>query len=368
VNTLRLRPGFGEPGADMYFDAAGAPVMIETPKGVKYWRSSTDAKTWQYWKWVWRSSLFLYVTWLDHLWCTHMAASNGLVGATREGLPPAHPLRRFLTMFTYNAIYVNSLAVYALIGLNGLLHRATPFSDWKQVSEAATALVPSLETRFGMFVDSNVMKSLPQEVQNTPFYQDGQILFDSMRKLVDGWFSAYPKWCSAGNVVDEDILFFWKRVSTWSLYYQTKFDTDSKFLGLVGQGGSITCDGFKKWLTIHIFHVTGWHRHVGTVADDAADPDWASWAWRPGERFARPRQALMAAETSAATATLWPKISEDWGFITSGMENSGQAKELLATWRVELQNLKKTVESRNAKRAIPYYQMHPDQVEMAVSV
>merc|ERR1719189_1635047 len=134
-------------------------------------------------------------------------------------------------------------------------------------------------------------QALPAEVQKTPFLQDGQVLFDAERQLVDSWFDTYPEWCDGDTLVDESILSFLHRIPTWSFFFQDSFDEDKEFLGWYGKDGkSISCNGVKLWLTIHIFHVTGYHRHVGTIADTAADPDLLGWSWKQGERFSRPRQ------------------------------------------------------------------------------
>merc|ERR1719330_286585 len=188
VSALGVRNGFSKVGADMFFDASQAPVMIETPDGLKLWRSKVDVATWQYWKFVWRSSLFLKITLVDHLWATHFTASNSLAGATRESLPAEHPFRRLMTLFTYGTINVNIDAFHQLLGPNALLQRSAPFADFQQVAKAARTAIPSLKSRFDVFVDEAARQALPTEVQNTPFMQDGQVLFDAERQLVDGWF------------------------------------------------------------------------------------------------------------------------------------------------------------------------------------
>merc|ERR1719487_3196692 len=109
--------------------------MIRTPTGDEIWRSKAPSATWQYWKFVWRSSIFLYVTLVDHLWMTHYSAGNALAAASREGLPPAHPLRRLLTMSTFGSIQVNSGAIHQLIGSDHLLHRSTPFHDFHEIAK-----------------------------------------------------------------------------------------------------------------------------------------------------------------------------------------------------------------------------------------
>merc|ERR1711988_952669 len=99
----------------MYFNSDMEPMMIETPSGDRIWRSEALSATWQYWKFVWRSSLFLTVTAVDHLWTTHFSIANALAAASREALAPAHPLRRLLSIFTYGTIAVNKDAAHQLV-------------------------------------------------------------------------------------------------------------------------------------------------------------------------------------------------------------------------------------------------------------
>jgi len=165
------------------------------------------------------------------------------------------------------------------------------------------------------------------------------------------------------------MLLFWRRVPTWSVITQQHFNNmDSEFLGFYGPDGSIRCDGFKLWLAMQMFHVSGYHRHVGTVADDAADPDWAAFSWKVGERFGAPRQALMTSTISSATARTWPKLTEDYTFMAEGIHRAEEAKQVLEDFNLEMQKLKEIVEARNTERAVPYLQMHPDEVEISVAV
>jgi hypothetical protein len=364
---LTVRPHFSRIGADMYFDEHGSPSMIETPDKVQIWKSSAKPATWQYWKFAWRSSAFLKVTALHHLWATHFTAANAMAAASREGLPPKHPLRRLMSIFTFGSIGVNNDAFHQLLGSRGLLHRSSPFFDWMDVNKALFESIPSLEASFGHFVSETKMNELPQKIKETPYIQDGQLLFNEIMSLVSDWFGLYPNWCQNGNVVDPDILYFWQRARLWTNYRQ-HFEADALFLGMVEGSGVLKCEGFQKGMAIHFFHVTGYHRQVGTVADIAIDPDFAGFSWKDGEAFVSPRQAAQLLFISASTATKWPKISEDYSFIADGISMETEARAILGNFKSHMAALRDTINQRNSEREHPYNQMHPDFVECSVAV
>ncbi|CAK0861800.1 unnamed protein product, partial [Prorocentrum cordatum] len=257
LSVLDVRPGFSRVGADMFFNEAGEPLMIRTPDGQEVWRARAESATWQYWKFAFRSSLFLKVTLVDHLWATHFTAGNSLAAASRESLAPTHPMRRLLTMFTFNTIKVNTNAFHQLLGPDALLQRSTPFHDFRKVSLRAEVAIRPLTQSFGLFLNETVRSALPVRVQETPYVQDGQLIFDALRDFVASWFALYDgQWCAGAAVADPALMLFFERVQAWSMYQQ-HMDTDASFLGLHGGDGNLQCAGFQKWLTMLFFQVTG---------------------------------------------------------------------------------------------------------------
>merc|ERR1719193_2852782 len=77
---------------------------------------------------MWRSSMFLIVTGLDHLVGGHMLISGRTTLAAEENLSTDHPIRIFLKPFTHHSQFVNWHAVHALFPDKGLMYRATPFT------------------------------------------------------------------------------------------------------------------------------------------------------------------------------------------------------------------------------------------------
>jgi hypothetical protein len=368
LSQLAVRPGFARLGVDMFFNSAMEPVMVRTPDGQDLWRSEVDSTTWQYWKFVWRSSMFLLVTLVDHLWTSHFSVGTALAAAAREALPPNHALRRLLTMFTFGTIDVNEQAVHALAGPNNLLHRSTPFHDFWEVSEAAKASISPLEESFGAFVDDDKFEALHETIRDTPFFADGRLLFAELRVLVEHFVDIHAAdWCdSNGNLFDGPVDAFVRQFYEWSMLPNAA--QDATWLQLHAQDGRLTCSGFKRWLTVVLFSVTGYHRHVGTVADLAKDPEFATFSWRAGESYGRPRQHMQMALIAASTAKIMPKLGENFDHLMEGLEKEAEITALMSNFRAGMAAVSETVTSRNVNRAVPYLQMDPAFVEASVAV
>merc|ERR1712193_505143 len=122
---------------------------------------------------------------------THFSSANTLTAASREGLPPAHPLRRLLTMFTHGSIEVNYRATHQLIGPDHLLQRSTPFHDFHEVAQAAHSLMFSMKDAYGAFVDQDIFDALDSSLKSLPLYQDGRDLYQVIDTLVTKWAALY---------------------------------------------------------------------------------------------------------------------------------------------------------------------------------
>lgn len=360
--ALLVKPGFGRVGADMYFDSTGLPSLVVTPDGDEIPRG--DPK-WQYWKFVWRSSMMIKVTLVDNIWGTHMVAANTLAAASREALPADHALRRLLSLFTFHTIEENSRHFPELHAPDGLLDRALPFVSFHQATRVSMAALRSLEEQFGFLLHKETVESTTM-----PYTQDAPVLFTHLHSLVRRWFDLYDEdaqWCSEGHgkgtLVSSDISFFLQRVETWSIYAQRFGESDAQFLGLRDESGEYQCEGVVNWLALMAFHVTGFRSQVSQVSNEVLDPDLAAYAWAEGEAFARPRQALDAALLVASRfSKRWPTLAEDYSFIAEGLDKVGRARMVLQTFQSDMVNLKTTVEKANRGRAVKYETMHPDKV------
>lgn len=88
-----------------------------------------EPRDWEYFKFVFRSSLFGIVTLVDHLYGVHLQVSNIFTMAMREQLSKDTPLRRFLVPFTYGTIAINDAARVTLVTPDSWVPRAYPFDE-----------------------------------------------------------------------------------------------------------------------------------------------------------------------------------------------------------------------------------------------
>merc|ERR1712146_298363 len=98
-----------------------------------------------------------------------------------------------------------------------------------------------------------------------------------------------------------------------------------------------------KWLKTMLFAVRGYHRHVGTVADIASDPDFASFSNAVGEAFGRPRQHMQMALIAGSTARIFPKVDADFSFLANGLVYEEKAKQILRDFRSDMQTVSEGV-------------------------
>jgi hypothetical protein len=273
-------------------------------------------------------------------------------------------------MFTHGSIEVNYEATHQLIGPDHLLQRSTPFHDFHEVAKAARSLMLSMRDAYGPFVDDDIFESLDPSLKTMPLYQDGRELYQAIEVLVTKWTALYTNdWCGDdGHIKDREINLFMKRTDAWTALDRTAV-SDQRWLSLYSATGELSCNGFQMWLKTILFAVSGYHRHVGTVADIASDPDFASFSNAVGEPFGRPRQHMQMALIAGSTARVFPKVVDDFSFLAQGL-NSGatEASQILQHFQADMQRLAVEVDKRNEQRSTPYLQMHPNFVETSVAV
>ena len=121
-------------------------------------------------------------------------------------------------------------------------------------------------------------------------------------------------------------------------------------------------------LKVQAFVVSGFHRHVGVVADLVRDPELVGLSWAQGEASARPRQAVQYALVAATTSMSMPKMSQNYEHLFQGVRHEAQLLEVLERYREALGEVASAVDGRNEAREPPYRRMHPGDVEISVAV
>jgi hypothetical protein len=357
-SKFETRPGFGKYGGDMYFTSDGLPALIITPDGREVKRG---AKDWQYWKFVFRSSLVSIITLVDHLHLTHYRAANMIAKVSRRTLPPNHPNRRLVSIFTFGSIFINNLAHHMLIGQKSPLHRATAFKDFTGLSKLVPKMMKSVAEFHAPLVIPSEWEKLPTLIKNSPYFADGRLLVDAMMRMSDGMYEAFSgDICENNTVVDEHLL-------DYMAQFHAEEDTGGYAHALTAQG-NIPCDLVLKRQVGFLWTLTGWHRHVGMVADFVSDPDLAGFSWKDGERSTRPLQAMIMSVVGAVTGTPHPKINEDFTHLFQDIKSGDAIAKVWKDFQKDLGEVEKEIARRNEKRRIKNFHASPSVVECSVAV
>jgi len=121
-------------------------------------------------------------------------------------------------------------------------------------------------------------------------------------------------------------------------------------------------------LTVYLFMVTGFHRHVGQAGDYAADPDIIGLSWKEGEASSRPLQAFMTSIIASATGLTRPKLMRDYSQVFEGMEKEDEAIAIWAHFQSMLRDVADAIDARNQHRESSNWRSHPAHVEVSVAV
>lgn len=354
--ALPVRPLFGKYGTNLYFTASGAPAMIETPDGKKVARGD---KEWQYWKFAWRTTLITMVTMEDHLHCSHLQAANFLSTGAREKLSPNHPLRRLLSVFSYNSVEVNFFSLPTLVGEKHALHRGTGLSDFNAATNTVVHSLPDLRQRFEIFRNKTMWDAMPRLMRQAPYYRDGQLLFRAIDRLVQRYMELFGGMLCSGKGITGSV----KDAETKHLVAHLN-KRSGHTLGKV----NYQCWELRQRLSAYFWAVTGYHRHVGQVADYTSDPDLCGFSYKSHEAYVRPAQAMIMSVVTTFTATNQPKINQDYTHVFKGIIKENDAVDLMRKFNEELGRVAVQVDARNKKRELPNRNAHPSNVECSVAV
>jgi len=366
-----LRTGMANWGGNAFFTATGNILAIQ------YFGKTVvkGDKDWEAYKFFFRSSLSGMVTAFDHLVSTHILVSNALAVASQEALTEDHPLRHILTPHTWATLKINMQASTVLFPKNMLLHRVVPFAD--EAFEAADggdgklwAMTSGL--RFTKFMDLYAKyvesKGKITGAPEIPFFEDGALLHktfhDYFKSVVALIYSEDATQCTSKLIADERAQAFLKNF--WS---QTEGTPDFYPAEFKPEEAGKDCGKFTDLLTELVFHVTGVHKHVGTVADFLRDSSFVAPAWVEGETQARPKQAMLMMLLAASTAADYPKLDQGLCDIYS---NDVRYRDLFVGLKTGMQATQKEVETRNEARVaagrLAFHQMEPKYLEWGVQV
>ena len=340
LSQLPVREGFETYGGDAYFDAEwriekicfqmqlaseGLPGPLVTVR--------PGERGWEYAKFCWRSSLFSFVTLVDHLYGVHMQAGNACVVAMRQQLSKDHPIRRFLTPFSFQTISVNDNARNNLVNPRSMGPRCFALTDigmdlaW---SAAPTLLQSGVEAAKaqtdpklywtalldrGWYIENWVK---PRLGKLTPWWEQALEFWNVQKAFVTAFMESY--W-SGPEALLQDKEAFKFLVQSVSIVQSTSSDAITHLAELPAElSAEIFWDATINLIARYTNLVTAGHEQVGTVPVYAQDASFCAFAWKKGEMMATKQAALNAAVLMAFTSTPMPPLmrkteEDDWSFL-----------------------------------------------------
>jgi len=370
-DDVPVRKGMQGWGGNAFFDSNGKLMALQY-RGQTIIAGQEPAK-WEAFKFIFRSSLVSTVTAFDHLVSTHILGSESLAVATAETLPAHHGLRRLLTPHTWGSLRINMQAATNLFAKNMLVHRASPFEG--EAFEAADGsdgmlwkMIPLLRyTKFIECHDKYSQLRIKNNAPEAPFFEDGKLLHDALLEYVQSFVhtiytGSSETSCSKELQNDERATKF------VSNFFESNSATPDFWPQSFHQAHK-SCKALIELLTEVVFMVTGWHRHVGTVADFFRDTRFVTTSWKEGEQEARPKQSMMMMLLAATTKADLPTLKDNLAEIYS---HDVFFRSLFNKFHTSMQAVQSEVEKRNARRAqsghMEFHQMEPRYVQWGVEV
>lgn len=363
--SFLTRLGFGRYGVDLYFDEDGLPVVLKRPDGTFCKRGCSD---WQYYKFVWRSTLITTITVVDHLHVAHYRCGSVVGKTVREVLMPDHPMRRLMSIFTWGTAFINQMAFHLLSFPNNIFHKGTPF-DYATFSSLNTLVPESVMApveQHKIFLNATLFQAMPALLQQAPYFAHGRELFGALHRLIQRYWRAFvADWTNKdGVLIDPQVMEMLEVFKREAMIVQSHEDS-------MRTASAVEKD-IVDGLTAIVWTLTGWHRHVGTVGDYYADPDLASFSWKDGEAFARPNQHLLVGSVAVFTAFRQPKLNQDFTHVFRTMPKETAALDVWTEFQEELKEVEIKITALNAERhqrgQVENVHAKPSEVECSVAV
>lgn len=347
---LKTRELYREYGARIHFSKDQKVSGIYDYKHEKLFKPGDDG--WDNAKMLAKVTAFLIVTVREHLVWTHVIVSNN---ATREmslNLPPDHPIRRLLTVFTFGASEVNIKAMDSLVPELSALHRGTGL-DYN----AHVAI-------FDMSYEScNIYEPFSQRTYNSaleqlknqgkmPYISQGSEYYDIVKSFVKSWLNEAGDWSH-----DEQAKAFYEamRLSTKGQKYELPgFDSQ---------------DAMENLLTSIIFAVTAYHELVGNVVDYVKMPTRSGFRLTKEDPSTIDIQAyIIGGIIGASTSVRMPQLFSNFtNFFGKGGAPSWEI-DVWAKFQEDLAAQSEKVKMEDEERDVKFNYFDPMKFECSVSV
>jgi len=300
LGQYEVREGFIRYGAAVYFDTQQKPRSIFLSYNGRWVHAPQQkkmSKEWEFAKWVWKVSMFTFVTVHDHLLECHLVKGGALVSAVRQNLSPKNLLRIFLKPFTYHTVYINQLAGRTLIGPNGLADRVFAFHD-------TVGVLQDLKNNYRYRSKFVNMPNGRLPVHDFPLQKDYVDLLEIVTDYVKKTLALV-----AGKDVQEAFKFYHALVK--ELGIDVKIKRDDEF----------PPPYFVQLLSELIVNGTGIHSQVGQIAEVQVFPNLAG-SKLVESMMADPIQAyILNTALTSSTGIDQPKLLDDWSYVLAELKD-----------------------------------------------
>jgi hypothetical protein len=351
LEGLKSRPLYRSLGARIHFGEDQIVTAIYDYAKKKQLKPGDDG--WDAAKTLAKTTAFLLVTAREHLiWC-HLVVSNTITTTSILELSPSHPIRRLLTVFTYNATGVNQDAFDTLVTDTGMLHRSTgiEYESLRDVFEMSYKQCKMYQPFTEHELSPEVAKLA--EEGKFPYVTEGREYWNIVHKFVSEWIGA------AGDAAeDEQAMAFYKSVqeSTKGQAYELPDYTST--------------EDMIKLITQSIFTVTAHHELVGCVVDYIKQPD------RAGFRILKKNNGtdtdtqswLLASLIGAATSVRMPKLMKPFKKFFGAGDAPAWERDVWNSFIGNLGEQSTKVREADAKRDVEFKYFDPENFECSVSV
>ena len=292
----------------------------------------------------------------EHLAQTHLMVANDSSREVVLQLHPEHPIRRLLTIFTYNSVSVNQNASGALVPERGTIHRALPFDYnnglvplFENARKTSVAYQPFPDRK----IKNEALKNLTENNKSGfPYYNEGCEYYEIARSMVREWLEK-----AGDKASDEYALAFYEamRETTITQEYTLPEYSPENMVDLV---------------TTIVWTVTGYHEIVGHVADYFDRPD------KSGYRLTKKnpttidiQSSIFGAIIAASTALPAPQLLAEYpNYIGVGDNVPAWEKDVWFNFVYKMGLQAKEVQENDRKRDFEFKYYDPSLFECSVSV
>jgi hypothetical protein len=298
------------------------------------------------------SALFL-MTAREHLVWTHLIASNIATRETTLKLPPCHPIRRLLTIFTYRSTEVNLEAFDALVPNTSLLHRSAGLT-YESMKDLFNTAYTSCDI-FEPFADRKYNPALQKlsDDGKFPYISQGSEYYEIVRAFVRDWLD------NAGDTAsDAHAKAFYKgcKVATVGQKYVLP---------------NYSAEGMVNLISSIIFAVTAYHEMIGHVVDYTILPSRSGFRLSKSDPTEVDLQSLiLTALITASTSVTMPQLMNEFnGFFGAGGAPAWE-KDVWASFNEKLKVQSMKVQEEDTKRpaGLEFKYFDPARFECSVSV